>query len=301
MAYFPDDSRYPRSSDGSEPILGGSIGLNRILISLKEQAQDRNRMMWSAVLVSAYTVFRNIYVKGITPIDLATRFRTDMDLLRLYLDAYLTAQKLPQITIPLVIYNPNYSYLKAEFLREPSPTNAELLEKFTSFAKGLPPDETLYGSTDGTTMMSVSVGNAGMLPHIELAHWLQNKALSSPHFGYKYGQPVLMLTHCPIDLHITRRLPKVFLIESYQGTVRPSKEFGRKLEKGNDTIPFQVATHRAFGDPVHLKTLATRDQKKQLLAMAETRKWLQLPQEAVMRDVVQVLGSSIAELTKIKL
>ena len=150
-------------------------------------------------------------------------------------------------------------------------------------------------------MWGVSVGNGSMLPHIELAHWLQNKALGSQQFGYIYGQPVLMLTHCPIDLHITRRIPKISIIESYQGIIRTNREFGRKLEKGNETIPFSIATHRAFGDPIHLKTLATRDQKKTLLDLAVKNKWMQLPAETVLRQVSSVLGIAISELTKLRL
>lgn len=301
MVSFPDISQFPKSQDGSEPILGASVGLNRILLMLRETAGQANRQDWGLVLINAFTVFRNIAPKDLPASLWIEMFRRDIDLFRLYLTAYLTSVHHHRPLVPIVVYVPNYAYFPAPVLREPSPANAALLEGFAQFSKEFPAVAVEYGTNEATSLWGVPLGTKTMLPHISLAHWVQYKALSDARFRYRYGQPVMLITHCPVDLHIRRRLPNVFLVESYQGTIRTSKEFGRKLSSGADTIPFTPATHQAFGDPVHLSGVATSKQKKILLDASTAHHWMGKPSESVSRDMAALLSVPLRTLTSLRL
>jgi len=298
---FPDDSKFEKSKDGTEPILGCSVGFNRVLLGLRTQAYNPSRLRWSAVLISAFTVFRNVYTKEATLAELAVRFRQDIDLFQIYFDAYSTIAGNPPTPIPVVLYVPNYTAIPKPMRRDPNPTQDAIEKRFAEFIRTLPGTESVVSTTVGSCVWCVSMGISTMLPHIQLAQWLQSKALMSPHFGYKHGLPVMIISHCPIDLHIQKRLPKTYLVESYQGVVRPPREFGRKLLHCDETIPFNTATHRAFGDSIHLEPIVTREQRKTLLEMAVKKKWIQQPAEAVMRDIITVTKTSVAELTKLSL
>jgi len=61
MKQFPDESQMARSEDGSEPIRGGSIGLNRILNTLVAASQGDKRPRFTSVLLNAFTFFFNAY------------------------------------------------------------------------------------------------------------------------------------------------------------------------------------------------------------------------------------------------
>ncbi len=301
MVQFPDDRHNPRSADGTEPILGGSVALNRILLMLKNQAQDRNRIAWSAVAINSYTFFRNVYQKDVSIQELIQRFKTDIELFRIYLDAYLTYFTPVAYSIPIVIYLPDYRYFPNRLLRDVSPSVQQMDVEFKKFSQSLHPSDVMLNTNEVTDLWCCAVGSTAMLPHIELAHWLQTKTLAGNKFGYRYGMPIMLISHCPVDLHIYRRIPNTFLIESHQGTIRPSSQFGHKLSTQSDAIPFLSSTHQVFGDPIHLAPRADSRQRKLLLEMAVSKPWMQRPTETVLKDIIGVTGLSVADLSKLRL
>ena len=88
----------------------------------------------------------------------------------------------------------------------------------------------------------------------------------------KLGREVILLTHNPLDLHVTNLGLDVKLLRSHTGDIVESKDFGKKILK-RDHIPFNEYTHLLFGDKDNIKPHLGIKRKNELLEIAEKEHW----------------------------
>lgn len=300
MVMFPDESHMERSKDGTEPIRGGSVGWNCVFGLFKTRASVDKVPFATLFLINLETVFRNNYNKTLSAKEIADACVRDMDLFLTYLEAYLAwvlrGKTLPPI--PVVLYIPNYHTIPKDLLREHPASWDHMMQAYGIFRKNFPTTKTVSSRTQFTTRWVIPVG-VMTYPHIELSHWVHSTSLENQSGGYTWGDPVCLITRNVIDLHISRRIRSVVLLESFTAQIKTPDQFGTKLVK-DVPVPFTVGTHRAFGDPVHIRPLVERKTKKELLQLATTNKWMVRSTEGILRDISSVTGVSIAELQRAK-
>lgn len=83
---------------------------------------------------------------------------------------------------------------------------------------------------------------------------------------------VYMISHCPIDYHLSRSYPNFKLVESYTGNVKVPKEFGEKVFKQTH-VPFCVPTHVLLGDKENIKSLLSITDKRRIYTAADSERW----------------------------
>ncbi len=300
---FPNEVGLPRSADGSEAILGGSIGLNKILLLLKERSMHDKTLSWSLYLLNAFSIFRNVYVSDLSNTQLRDAFLKDCELFTTYLEAYISHLSNRVVaSVPLVVYFPDYGRIPPDIRRERTAKALDMESRYQILAKSFPHSPTSTSQGECTTRWIVPVGRQ-MLPHLELARWIQGYAMESHKSAYRWGQEVFLFTHCPIDLHMHKRVPNLFLIESYTAAIKSPLQFGTKFDTKlvpEAQIPFNVATHRALGDSVHIAPIATGKTRKALLEAAVANKWMRQSQDKIASDISYITKTPIAELNRIK-
>lgn len=300
MIPFPDDSQCPLSADGSEKILGGSVGLNRILMLLKLRAAIDRAPAWGLYLINAATVFRNVHASWkptqqylqLSDSEAITLFQNDINLLITYLTSYLSAYSAPTAAQPalMVVYYPNYCKIPPEIRRPLGDKDTAFWRQYEGIRKTkiqLEPERTF--ASPYLNLWEMQCG-AHSLPHVELSRWVQGHLLSpTVNTLYRWGHiGTFMMTHCPLDLHI--KIPKVDLIESYWGTVKKKDQFYTKLNGLKDIpVPFNSATHQLFGDSTLIAAKAMRGTKKTLLELAQKHNWMIRDMPYIVADAMKVM------------
>lgn len=300
MIPFPDDSQYPLSADGSEKILGGSVGLNRILMLLKARAFIDRAPTWGLYLINAATVFRNVHASWkptqqymqLSDQEAISLFQNDINLLITYISSYLSGYGDPSTIKPalMVVYYPNYWKIPTEIRRPLGDKDASFWRQYEGIRKTkiqLTPERT-YASPY-LHLWEMQCGTHA-LPHVDLSRWVQSHLLTpTTNTMYRWGgSRVFTLTHCPLDLHI--KIPHIDLIESYWGTVKKKDQFYTKLNVSKDTpIPFNAATHQLFGDNTLIAAKAMRGAKKGLLELAQKHNWMIRDMPYIVKDAMTIM------------
>ena len=276
---FPDIANAEYGQDGT-PILGNSIGNNRILFYLRETANQQAAPLWNLFLINIYTMARNAYRRGISFEEMRTCIDKDSDLLMTYIHAY-TTHKRPVDSVVL-FYAPSYRAVPKDFMREHVGNNLELDALYDEIAETIP-DKLLELTELPYTRKFISrAGFHGRLPYLDISTALGsiNSALAS---GGSIG--TALISHCPLDFHIYKRIPRVQLLESYTGQILNVVDFGQKLTK-EVRVPFNTATHRLFGDPSQLTPLLTGKDRKTLMQLAGEKNWAIKTETQIIDDAV---------------
>lgn len=280
---FPDTAGMERSQDGSEPILGGSIAINRLLNHLRDTAGTGTP--WRLWLINLYTLFDNLYTDlTITGAQLDTALRTEVQLLTQYIEAYASYLPGPPRRPDIIFYAPDYAIIPTKLRREISPETktGQLRRALDRAFQVFRTTRILPQTTPSPAVVRFIPVGQGSYPHRDLVRWLR---AHSAQLQYIYDQdPVALITHCPIDLHIRRYLKQLFLLERYTGHILQPAAFGKKLPASED-VPFNIYTHQLFGDQVHLASRIKGKLKSQLLQVAKDRTWRQRSELEILADI----------------
>lgn len=297
MRTFPDESGLPRSEDGTKPILGASVGLNEILLTLKRRAGQDRRAHWGLVIVNTFTFFDSVYHKDSSQADLQEAFDVECQKFILYLEGYLSQTTSPDAPVtPVIFYIPDYSSIPATIARKPNGRYKDMWAKYLKVVSRLPKDSKLTSYSDYTARWGVRL-RSKYSPEIALNDWIHDRYMDKDLSGYIIGQPVMIITHCPVDLHLTFRLPRLELLERYTGEIKTLKEFGTKISS-DPNVPFCLATHRAFGDKIHIEPMAKRGDKTKLLEQAAKNRWQTRTADYIARDISRTLTVTTEFLTR---
>lgn len=308
MQQFPDESKLPRSADGSEPIRGGSVALNMVLGLFVNRVRDPH-VAWKMFLLNGETLFRNVYSSELTDAQLYEAFLKDCEILLVYIEAYLS-RYLPNDgskKFQFIVYFPNYDSIPKDIQRTPSASEISLNKAYRKFTGHFPLTPTMTSYGQYTNRWVLPVGSKARMPHVDLLLWLQKMSLDTRSTFFKWGDPVFLLTSFVTDLYLYRRMDNVELIERYTGLVKTSNQFGTKLLKSKERkdnpnleIPLNIATHRAFGDDQQIAPIAMRNVRKALIEVALKNRWMIRSFESIVKDITTVTGVTAAELLKVR-
>jgi len=296
--YFPDTAALEKSKTGEEFIYGGSIGINRILGNLREWSMSSDKIHWSAIFISIYTLFDNNFSETKSKDDTLRDIQTDTRLLCDYLEAYAYMGKKPPRPPVIVFYIPYYDALIPTLRRELSPKQKLKNERFEKIRQLFPTQPQLMGVSPHSERWLLPLDKTS-LPHRQLYRWTRSYHSATQVGYYDPNRPHAILTHAALDLHLCRFLTKVTLLERYTGKVKTQGEFGTKFEKEN-VIPFYSSTHRVFGDDLHVQPLITGKPRTELIKKATDEKWIKFPEESVLTKLSQATGMRVADLASIK-
>jgi len=258
---FPSLEGMSYSTESGEPILGGSIGINRVLMFFRENSWKQRREEWELFVVNTYSMLRNVFKSGMSVNEAIRALDTDMELLTTYYEAYAHQFNNEQAHMLFIV--PDYSKIPSEYLREHTGQKLEFEQLYKAIAKKLPQVKTDVSSLPNLTRHIAPCTTR--IPHHQLATYIRQ--------DYGHVRRVLLLDNCAIDLHVHRRITAVVtLIESYTGAVKHLPDFGTKINC-EARIPFNICTHRLFGDSVHLKPLVTGRKRTELMELANKNKW----------------------------
>ena len=110
----------------------------------------------------------------------------------------------------------------------------------------------------------------------------------------------LLISHIPLDFHLQNTLAnKLYILESYTGKIKSSKDLGQKVFK-EDNVPFNQYTHLLFGDKVQIKPMVARKAKQKILNIAKSKKWNSRPTSLILSDIRSTHDVPIDVLTAMK-
>lgn len=288
---FPDVSNNPRGLDGTI-IHFGSIGSNRIFNYFRENANSYGPPKWDLYLINIYTLVRNAYQKGIDQTLLEQLVDKDADTFMLYIGAYTTYRQ----AVPSVVffYAPDYSAVPKSIMRIHSGQQAEMDSMYEVLRKKMPPVPMELTQVVGTQKFLSRVGGS-LLPYKDLA----SKVADIYQGRRKSGAlGTVMISHCPLDFHMYKKISNIQLLESYTGTILSPSGFGQKLCK-EVQVPFNTTTHRLFGDSVQLEPLLKGKDKTKLIEVAGEFTWYIKTETEILNDALFRFPSlSRIDLTK---
>ena len=298
MVGFPDESQMERSQDNSEPIRGGSIGFNRILGLFVEASNKDIRPMFNAVLISAFTILRNVWTmkEASTLEDLEKGFVKDINLFLEYYDTYLSFvlnRTSGERFCPVIVYFPSYDHIPKNLVRDSSGKTKEFFDLYKKFLAR-------HGNTEGEVRKLENVRcfwiRAGDVtyPHKEVARKFR-EIVSHPKSLYSSGDSLGLITHIPLDYHLAFRVRGVIVLESYTAKLRKPDEFKFKLDK-EGRVPFQSVTHAVLGDSALLKPQISPKIRKSLLETAEKDRWISRSEEDLQSRISKITNISTSIL-----
>ena len=300
MKEFPDESGMARSEDGSEPIRGGSIGLNRILGMFVAASATDNHPRFTGAILSAFTIFRNVWAMNNTATlgELEEGFARDINLFLDYYDTYLSHVKsrlAGDRRSPVALYFPGYDRVPKEIEREHIGKRGLLMAQYKQFLSKHGTDDAAIKRMENVSLFTLRAGDA-TYPHREVVRKFKDIGGQKGSL-YSSGDPVAVLTHVPLDLHMTHRLRGVKSLESYTGRLKDPEEFRFRLDK-EGRVPFQAAVHLVLGDDVLIKPMVTPKIRKELLETASKERWASRSEEDVRLRVSKITQIPIATLRK---
>lgn len=293
---FPNTAGLEKAkNDPSEFLYPGTIGSNRLFHILKLMAESQPTPRWDLYLINIYTLVRNAYKKGISQEKLEKLVDDDVDTFMTFIGAYLNYRRQTQGTV--LFYAPDYRAIPSEYLRPITSQNVETDAMYKELRKKLPLK--LTELTEDLSLRKFLVMTSGMTyPHKEIPGYLSMIYKGTRIYG---SIGTVIITHCPIDLHLYSSIQKLELFESFTGNITPSLFFGKKLTK-ETIVPFIPTTHRLFGDEVHIAPLLKGKQRTEAIKLAVEHRWAIKTERDIINDVVLKFPSiSKADLTRLRL
>jgi len=268
------------------------MGTYKILEMLSGMSNKRVPT-WDVMLVNVLTLIRNNLGKNTRDDEVAKWTYDDIDNIVSAYANHNANQSKPADHPHFVVYFPNYEALPMLHRRKPNATTVRLYKIMEEIIKKHHP-RTIKGpqkdqSVSGVECYVTHAGDKYTYPHQVLSTFimktLQQQRLSISRLFGVVDCRVGMISHCPIDLHMSRYLKKFSLIESFTGEVKSLDSFGTKIFK-KDFLPFNSVTHLLFGDSVQIEPMAKNKTKALLLERAQQHRWISRSEASIIDDVV---------------
>lgn len=254
-----------------------SFGLTPILNQLVSWSTTRNKPVWDTYVVNMLTMVRNNQQKGKSISKLTTDTINDIELLISYVERYVELDRLGVSEPKLVLYIPFYA-IPQSYAKKIAPSILEQATVLDRIKHILKPKVYKQGELEVHVCWC---GSVKVIPHIELVEYLHRIDTNC-----KFKRTVL-ITHIPLDLHISKRIVELKLFESFTGKVKPSGEFNVKVF-GNTNIPFSKYIYLLFGDGVLLKRNVSKREHDQIVELAVKNKWKYRPEILIEKDILNL-------------
>lgn len=300
MKSFPDEASLPKSSISGETIRGGSIGLNNILNRFVKHADIDRSPEFSGTIISAFTFFRNVMrmdKDGDIKV-LEEAFLNEIRLFLEYYDIYLSQTKMSLDRVrksPVVIYFPDYKHVERELLRDLKGEKAELFTRYNAFVKRYNGRDQMAMQLENCICYWVRAGDA-TYPHIEVARKFRDLASVSNSL-YKPNDKIALITHIPLDFHISKRLRNIVRFKSYTGELETADDFKLLFDK-EGRLPFNTAIHLTFGDSQMIKPWASPKAKREILEVAEKDRWLTKSEGDIRKHLAKIMDIPVTKFQK---
>lgn len=249
-------------------------GTDSLIKILKELPNKTSNNIFDTIFVNVSTIVRNNATLERSN-DEIKKYTTDdiMSLLMAIVEYQEEMRNL--LSNPMVVfYLPDYSWLPLIHQRKPSP----LKVKINDVVKNIITDDNLVTKKQirsyqgNTTIYELYAGGKTMLPHKNILKFINeinrlgvvDTATQLAHY--------LLISHCPLDYHLLLNYRRMMILESFTGEIIPPKRLGYKVFK-NNFVPFNSVTHLLFGDPVQVRPMAQRKNRKFLMDMAAKNSW----------------------------
>lgn len=297
---FPNEAQLEKSEHSGDPIRGGSMAINRILGYFVDHAEKHHNPAFTACLLSAFTILRNVHgtLKTENIDELEQAFVKDVQLFMEYYNTYLGFVKshfTQNKKACVVVYFPTYDRIAKEMRLEPNrerSTLAALYKRFLARTTGR--DEKVM-DLEHVSCFWMRAGD-GTYPHREVASKFRQLVIS-PTCLYRTGDPIAMVSHVAFDFHIMGRVRGIMLLESHTGLLRPGSDIKARIDNSG-IIPFMSVTHGVFGDKTLLQSQLTPKLRKQLRAQAEEEKWTTRSEDDIRNRISKTTGISVRDLRK---
>jgi hypothetical protein len=279
---FPSLETLDKSSDGSEYIYGGSVGINRILGFFRSNAYNDNKYNIRILIVNMFTLFRNVYKKDTSDAALEELLSTEIRLLSQYYEAYAYAMRTPTYRPILVTYIPDYeSAIPKDILHKKSETAKVMHDTYERIMNSNFAKHVLDVSTSGMTAYIVMTSK-GIYPVRTIMKFIQeNNAM----WKLSPVHNAVLISHCPLDWYLLENNNMIIsVLESYTGNMKFIYDIGERLS-GSIHVPFNKYTHLLFGDKYHIGALVKPKDKKKMIDLAEKNHWTSRPREFIVSDI----------------
>jgi hypothetical protein len=265
-----------------------------------EAATKDNRPRFNAVLISAFTVFQNVFqsTKDPTIEKLEQGFVQDINLFLEYYNNYLSAvwsRSYQDKFCPVVVYFPDYQHLDKSIQRDMEGKRGELFAFYKTFLKRHGNENGEVKRLEYCRCVWVQAGDRSY-PHKDAVRHFRDIV---HHKGVLYttGDPVGLMASVPLDLYMASRLRNLVLIERHTGKIRKPEEFRLKIHKDGQ-LPFLPCVHVALGDDILIKPMATPKLKKQIIDAAINERWLTRSEEDIRGKIAKILNVPPGTLRK---
>jgi hypothetical protein len=276
-----------------------SMGMSKILesISISATFKDDRRKAFDVIMLNALTVARNCYDKKLPDIEIVNNIKNDINTFMQYVQLYFMEQSELVEKPSVIVYLSDYNLPKV-FLRE-STKQRDLVRRYatTVFGKACQNPPVVRQLGESCTLYQLKAGIGG-LPHQTLGRLIASKC--DVGVIKQMQRRYLLVSHCPLDFHLQNFLKeKLYLLESYTGTMKSIQDFGMKVFK-EEHVPFNQYTHLLLGDNVHIKPQIHRREKQLLLDTAKKNLWDKKPLAIVLNDIRRLNIMPIEVLSSIK-
>ena len=267
-----------------------SYGIAPVMNRFYQWSLDRKRPVWDMYLVNVMTLLRNcigMYDSVQETIDQVAR---DLDTLTKYISSYTGINRMDPVDPKLIYYLPTYEKIPPAYLLESEDKQRQALAKvYSKFTVMVKDHSEIF---EALKVYYVHVGKS-KLPHLDLIHRIP---AIEPRYRYKR---ICMLSSFPVDYHMYRFIPSFSIIRSHTADVMTKEQFGEKIFKY--PIPFNAYTHIVMGDKKMIKCPLSIKQKRQVLALAETKRWKYQPDHVILEQLVSLDLVPKSYLTELKL
>lgn len=264
-----------RAEDGTI-INECSVGMNAVLNRIVYDYGLAIQPMHDYYIINILTIIRNNYDKKLKETEMLYKIDQDIRQLKLYLTNYLAGQTHQ----PLILFYLPIDYVVGKgYERKLSPRNQAIAD-MAKVVRKMIPNKLNDISQNGINIYTV-VLDPTPLPVGQIKKYI-SKLSNKGTRGSAW-----LLSHCPLDLHLHRLIPKTHLMESFTGEVKLPIEFGQKLFK-NEDIPLNQYTHVAFGDGLHVRPLLkTKKQKDAARERADRKNWKVRTESEIMTELTK--------------
>lgn len=295
---FPSTENLALSENESEFIYGGSIGINRILDMFRKRAPIGNNKTpaypWHLYLLNGMTLFENVYEDKHTKNTIIELIEKDIEMLMIYASSYMSFFTKDRPTF--IIYIPSYGLLPKSEVRSIPESKKKKWDMYEKVYRDIFQQNRMVQHQNEHGYQWVTKAGTQRLPHKELSRLIQ----SLPPKHYKKRTPIFLMSHIALDLHMSALVPNITLVERYTGLIKEPKNFGTKLNT-NVSVPFNVYTHRLFGDKHLLHPLLKGKKKKTLEEKIATENWHLKTKTEIRNAILQHTEIASQQLDFIKL
>lgn len=259
-----------------------SFGIAPILGAISNISRERNRPRWGLYLINIETLIRDRKDNVSDTTAIVNGVITDCEVMSQYISTYNQIVNPTSRQRPLIcFYMPHYENITKTYLRDKFPKDTDKRWEIRELITKAVWERGFQNSYDNTDVVFSIADSNHKWPHKQMVQELGKV------YENIFMRNTLLVSHVPIDFHLYRVFSEFTLLESYTGTFKKHKQFGKKVF-GDPEIPFNKYTHLLLGDKWYIKQQVEPKIKKAIKEKATSENWNMLPDKAILKSLVEM-------------